>query len=65
MATIKIPETGYKTVRILNSIGQTVYNQYTSDSNINIDAEGFHNGVFLVQIQTLKNEKTLRLVIQH
>ena len=65
VATIKIPETGYKTVRILNSIGQTVYNQYTSDSNINIDAEGFHNGVFLVQIQTLKNEKTLRLVIQH
>ena len=65
VATIKIPETGYKTVRILNSIGQTVYNQYTSDSNINIDAESFHNGVFLVQIQTLKNEKTLRLVIQH
>jgi plastocyanin len=65
IATIKIPETGYKTVRILNSIGQMVYNRYTSDSNISIDAERFHNGVFLVQIQTLKNEKTLRLIIQH
>ena len=65
IATIQIPEMGSKTVRIFNSIGQTVYNNYTSDSNIIIDTESFHNGVFLIQIQTLKNEKTLRLVIQH
>ncbi len=57
IATIQIPEMGSKTVRIFNSIGQTVYNNYTSDSNIIIDTESFHNGVFLIQIQTLKNEK--------
>ncbi|CAI8323406.1 MAG: Plastocyanin [Owenweeksia sp. TMED14] len=61
---LHIPIVGTKIVRVINTLGQNVYFNETEKSILLIDTEKFHNGIFLVQIQTSQGEKTLRLVVQ-
>ena len=61
---LHIPIVGTKIVRVINTLGQNVYFNETEKSSLLIETEKFHNGIFLVQIQTSQGEKTLRLVVQ-
>lgn len=65
MATLKMPEAGNKTIRIINAIGQKIYEHETQDIVHSINTEILHDGIYLIQVKTLLSDKSLKLIVKH
>ena len=65
MATLQMPEAGNKTIRIINAIGQKIYEHETQDVVHSINTEIMHDGIYLIQVKTLQSDKTLKLIVKH
>jgi hypothetical protein len=65
MATLQMPEAGNKTIRIINAIGQKIYEHETQDIVHSINTEIMHDGIYLIQVKTLQSDKTLKLIVKH
>jgi len=65
MATLQMPEAGNKTIRIINAIGQKIYEHETQDIVHSINTEIMYDGIYLIQVKTLQSDKTLKLIVKH
>ena len=65
MATLQMPEAGNKTIRIINAIGQKIYEHETQDIVHSINTEIMHDGIYLIQVKTLQSDKSLKLIVKH
>jgi plastocyanin/DNA/RNA endonuclease YhcR with UshA esterase domain len=65
IATLQMPEAGNKTIRIINAIGQKIYEHETQDIVHSINTEILHDGIYLIQVKTLLSDKSLKLIVKH
>lgn len=65
LATLKLPMDGGKTVTVLNTLGQPVWNQRTNSHEVQLNVASMKSGIYMVRIQSEAGQRTLRLVVQH
>ena len=61
--TLNNPNSELQTVSISNVLGQQVYNNRTSNSNITVDLSGLEKGLYLVSTQSTEGITTKRLFL--